>query len=234
MALTGCGMLVVFTDIAAADESEFNRWYDREHVAERVGLDGFHSARRFAAAQARRKYLALYETEGLGVFGSPNYQKALANQTAWSRDVMGRMQNFHRLVGAVTLSDGIGRCGAVAAVLMKPPGAKRARLRETLKAETLPGLVARDGLLAAHLVEADPNLSGPAVPAAGRPPAPAGSGEWLFLAEATSLGPLAEVGPSIEEALGKNGLPTDGYEIGTYTLMWDLPRAELDRSTAQG
>ena len=34
MPLTGRGMLVTSMDIDEADEPEFNRWYDREHLAE--------------------------------------------------------------------------------------------------------------------------------------------------------------------------------------------------------
>src|SRR6266571_704750 len=36
MPLAGKGMLLTSMDIDASDEAEFNRWYDREHLLERV------------------------------------------------------------------------------------------------------------------------------------------------------------------------------------------------------
>ena len=49
MPLAGKGMLLTSMDIDAADEAEFNRWYDREHLEERVAIDGFLEARRYVA-----------------------------------------------------------------------------------------------------------------------------------------------------------------------------------------
>src|SRR5258705_519103 len=40
MPLAGKGMLLTSMDIDASDEAEFNRWYDREHLEERVAIDG--------------------------------------------------------------------------------------------------------------------------------------------------------------------------------------------------
>ena len=38
MPIAGKGMLLTSMDIDAADEAEFNRWYDREHLEERVAI----------------------------------------------------------------------------------------------------------------------------------------------------------------------------------------------------
>ncbi len=50
MPMAGKGMLLTSMNIDAADEAEFNRWYDREHLEERVAIDGFLEARRYVAA----------------------------------------------------------------------------------------------------------------------------------------------------------------------------------------
>ena len=60
MPMAGKGMLLTSMDIDAADEAEFNRWYDREHLEERVAIDGFLEARRYVAHQTKPKYLCLY------------------------------------------------------------------------------------------------------------------------------------------------------------------------------
>ena len=62
MPMAGKGMLLTSMDIDAADEAEFNRWYDREHLEERVAIDGFLEARRYVAHDGKPKYLCLYST----------------------------------------------------------------------------------------------------------------------------------------------------------------------------
>ena len=59
MPMAGKGMLLTSMDIDASDEAEFNRWYDREHLEERVAIPGFLEARRYIAQQASPKYLSL-------------------------------------------------------------------------------------------------------------------------------------------------------------------------------
>ena len=57
------GLLLVMMDIAPEREEEFNRWYNEEHVPERLAIPGFKRARRFKALEGSPKYLALYELE---------------------------------------------------------------------------------------------------------------------------------------------------------------------------
>ena len=57
MPMAGKGMLVTSMDIDESDEQEFNRWYDREHLAERVTIDGFLEARRYVRPCGRAEIL---------------------------------------------------------------------------------------------------------------------------------------------------------------------------------
>jgi hypothetical protein len=52
----------VWTDIPAHLETDFNRWYDEEYLAERTGIPGFLTARQSGASQSPPKYVALYDT----------------------------------------------------------------------------------------------------------------------------------------------------------------------------
>ena len=56
--LTGKGMLITLTEVKARDEREFNEWYNREHIDERVDLPGFRRARRYVAVKGDPKYFA--------------------------------------------------------------------------------------------------------------------------------------------------------------------------------
>jgi len=222
MGLRGDGMLITFMDIASADEAEFNRWYDGEHVAERVGIPGFVAARRFAAAAGSPKYLAFYETETLAVLGAAAYRQALNNQTAWSRAVMARFVRPGRIIAERKASRGSGRGGAVAFIRCAP--AAESALRAGLEA-AFERLIEQPGIVAAHLLINDPALSLPldedGKPVADAPPAPTC---WIIIVEATELGALDEAPtPAQLERLGAapNAL------VGRFQLMWELARGDL-------
>ena len=88
MPLAGQGMLLTSMDIEPSDEADFNRWYDQEHLEERVAIEGFIEARRYVAEQASPKYLCLYSTETIEVLDSEPYRARLANPTEWSVTTM--------------------------------------------------------------------------------------------------------------------------------------------------
>src|SRR3954467_6543417 len=94
MPLAGDGVLLTSMNIDAADEPDFNRWYDREHLQERVAIEGFLEARRYVAHDATPKYLSLYSVRTFDVLDSPSYRMALANQTAWSKQNIARFRNM--------------------------------------------------------------------------------------------------------------------------------------------
>src|SRR5262249_24058535 len=51
MPLSGKGMLITVMDADPAEEEDFNKWYDREHIVERVAIAGFLEARRSGVSQ---------------------------------------------------------------------------------------------------------------------------------------------------------------------------------------
>lgn len=110
------GMLFVASDIEPADEADFNRWYDREHIEERVRMEGVISASRYKAIDGKPKYLALYWADSTEVFASPAYAKAFVNQSEWSLKSLPKMTNPYRRIGNVDASVGQGS-GAYVTVL---------------------------------------------------------------------------------------------------------------------
>jgi hypothetical protein len=63
----GTGLLMLWTDIDAEHEAEFNRWYDEEHLGHLLKVPGFLSAARYVALRGAPKYLAMYELEDVNV-----------------------------------------------------------------------------------------------------------------------------------------------------------------------
>jgi hypothetical protein len=93
------GLLLMMTDIDAADEADFNRWYEEEHLAERMAIPGFINARRFTALEGGPKYLALYDLESPEVLQSPAYRHIVGDGTsAWTRRLQPKFKNFRRNV----------------------------------------------------------------------------------------------------------------------------------------
>jgi len=219
MPLAGTGMLLTSMDIDAADELDFNRWYDREHLRERVAIDGFVEARRYVAHRASPKYLSLYSTETFAVLTSPAYKTALANQTAWSQRNIAKFRNMIRGVARITASRGSGRGGCLGLIRIRPDAGPADALRARIVKQLEPEL--RDGIISMHLLENDPALSKPLT---GDTAAP-GAGDWFVLIDGTA--PAA-----IDPALGlfDDDVSAAGATLvsaGIYTLLWDLAKAEI-------
>jgi hypothetical protein len=81
----GTGLLMVWADVPADQEAEFNRWYNEEHVAERLAVPGFLSAARYEAVKGGPKHLAVYELESAAVLDSAAYKRVRDNRTAWTK-----------------------------------------------------------------------------------------------------------------------------------------------------
>lgn len=81
----GTGLLMVWCDVPADKEAEFNRWYNEEHLAERLSVPGFLSAARYEAVKGGPKHLAVYELESPAVMESEAYKKVSNTPTAWTK-----------------------------------------------------------------------------------------------------------------------------------------------------
>src|SRR6202045_5301169 len=176
-------MLLASIDIDEAHEAEFNRWYDREHLEERVAIEGFLEPRRYVAHQGAPKYLSLYSTQTFEVLDSPAYRRALASQTDWSKTNIARFKNMIRAVARITISRGQGRGAVLGIVRLRPPAVGAEKLRAVLQDALDPGLL--DGIISMHLIESDPVLSKPLTDQAAV--AEPGAGDWFVLIDATDV-----------------------------------------------
>jgi len=221
MPLAGKGMLLTSMDIDPADEGEFNRWYDREHLEERVAIDGFLEARRYLAHAGSPKFLFLYSTKTIEVLDSAPYRARLNNPTDWSKKIMARFKNMIRVVARVTASRGVGRGGVLGIVRLRPNAGKEDTLRTELKSRLDPADL--DGIISMHLIEGDAKLSGPTteIPSAG-----SSAADWFVLVDGTSIS-------AITTALAGRFTGTaaaEGAQLissGIYDLLWDLAKSDI-------
>ncbi len=220
MPIAGKGMLLTSMDIDPANEADFNRWYDREHLEERVAIEGFLEARRYVAHTGSPKFLFLYSTKTIDVLDSPAYRARLANPTPWSAKTMAGFKNMIRAVARITISRGTGR-GAVLGILRLRPEGNTDDLRNQLATRLDPKQ--RDGIISMHLLESDARLSGPTkeLPAAG-----GGASDWFVLVDGTSVSAVSSV--LAAQFTGK-AEPQGAMQIssGIYELMWDLAKSDI-------
>jgi hypothetical protein len=222
MPLAGKGMLLTSMDIDPSHEAEFNRWYDREHLEERVAIDGFLEARRYVAHAASPKYLSLYSTESFEVLDGAAYRTALARQTDWSKANIARFKNMIRAVARITISRGTGRGAALGIVRLRPLAGGADKLRAALRDALDPD--ALDGIISMHLMESDPVLSRPLTdnPSASDP----GAGDWFILIDGTNVNAVSAV---IAARFAEPVAPKTSAVVSTgiYRLMWDLAKSDI-------
>lgn len=228
MTLLGTGMLLTFTEVAPQHEEDFNEWYNREHVDERVFMPGFRRARRYLAADSatRVKYFASYETGTVQDLCDPEYMKLLGDQSPWSKSVMARFTHFDRLTLTCTIDLAHGVAGAAGIARFMPAEAEREGLRTTLRDTVLPELAARPGMLGACLLENDLAVMNEGLRAQGKPVPDQQTAEWVVILDAMTP---AIAGDALEAGFGSDrladaGVPTGDVETGRYWFVFGNQR----------
>jgi hypothetical protein len=93
------GILSVWNDCAPEGFEHFERWYNSEHLPERVGVPGFKFGRRYELVSGGdRRFMAFYEVDSPAVLTSPAYVERLENPTPWTSEAM---QSFRGMVRTV-------------------------------------------------------------------------------------------------------------------------------------
>ena len=98
----GEGLYMVWVDVPAGKEEDFNRWYNEEHLQQLLAIPGVLSAARYVAVSGSPKYLACYELENPEVQDTPEYRFHLENPTEWTKRVnlngiaTRRISNYYR------------------------------------------------------------------------------------------------------------------------------------------
>jgi hypothetical protein len=93
------GILAIWNDCAPEGLEHFERWYNREHLQERVGVPGFRFGRRFESVSGGdRRFFAFYEVDSPAVLNSSAYLQRLESPTPWTGQ---SMQSFRGMVRTV-------------------------------------------------------------------------------------------------------------------------------------
>ena len=167
------GLLGGGFDFSAADEEEFNAWYDTEHVPERLRIPGFINAVRWIGADEPTVSLALYDLESLDVLRKPEYHAVSPqNFSPWAQRLLvrkcRRILRFNaEQIGTRKIAPDDAKGLLVFTTNVDPQ--VEAEFNEWYDAEHIPRLAALPGVLMARRFR----TAGPSI---------AGSGERKYIA----------------------------------------------------
>lgn len=183
MQLFGHGFMITFTEVASDIEADFNEWYNREHLDERIDLPGFRRARRYESLDGDIRYVTTYECLEPGDIGSPAYLDVLQRQTAWSARIMPQFSKWHRLLGRVAIDHTHGFGGWMALMRLRPPPGRAQELERWLGRSILESLTTQPGIVGACAVASDPEVDAILSRAFGQEPDTTQHPEWAVLIE---------------------------------------------------
>ena len=109
----GTGLLMVWVDVPADKEAEFNRWYNEEHLPELLAIPGVLNAARYEAVRNGPKHLACYELENPGVVESDAFKSRKPSE--WAQRIGPRVigttviNNVYEMVHPKALDPGIAQ-----------------------------------------------------------------------------------------------------------------------------
>jgi hypothetical protein len=153
----GGGLLCVMNDIApACNRRDYEAWYQRDHVPDRLGIPGFLHARRYRRLDGpRAEFLTFYETASPLVLCSAPYLKRLAEPTDWTARIMAYFRTMSRSICRVVMDEGQAGAGGVLALIAQqeaPPADLEAQLAAMLE---------QSGVTRVRLWQGDPSVTVP-------------------------------------------------------------------------
>ena len=104
--MTNDGILAIWHDVDAAIGDDYERWYFREHLPERIGVPGFVAGRRYEAVEGAPKFLTYYEGKSPDIFVSTPYLARLNDPTPWTTSVLRHFRDTNRTVCRRTWATG--------------------------------------------------------------------------------------------------------------------------------
>ena len=221
MSLTGTGVIAIWHDISATGLRDFYEWHNREHVPERVGIEGFLRGRRYAALAGAPEFFTLYNVRDPGVLAGPAYHARLNDPTPWTLRAVGHFSNEARSLCEVKASRGVGSGGVVATIRFDCETGRDGGLMAVLAGPALAAVTAAPTIAAMHVCRADLDTS------RRRSAEQKDRGDnlvprWIVLVEG---GTLAAVEGAVADHLGPQRLAALGVPeaaCSVYALQHDL------------
>jgi hypothetical protein len=149
------GILAVWSDVDAAGEDDYNAWYDREHLFERLEVPGFHRGRHYLTVSGAPRYFTYFVTDNAAVVASQAYLVQANQPSPWTRRILPHFRNTNRTACNVVYRLGRGYGAASLTIRLAAVAGRQEELIGWLSHTQLPALVGQPGLIGAQIWRAD-------------------------------------------------------------------------------
>jgi hypothetical protein len=153
--MIGDAALGIWMDVDAGGLDDFNAWYRRQHLPERLSVPGFLRGRRYESVGAGPRYFTLYETADATVLSSASYLERLNAPTDWTRRALPLVRRMVRNAYRRVASSGPdARAAGLVTVRVQPHSGRGPYIRASLLDDT-PRDVSALGVVAAAVYESE-------------------------------------------------------------------------------
>ena len=181
--LAGQAVMINWSNVATAHRSAYYHWHGHEHMVGRLAIPGYRRGRRFAAVNASRDFLVLYEVDDLAVVTGKDYLDKANNPSALTQATTQYVKDSARALARVRLSLGIGQ-GGYMLTLRFDAATERAEGLELFVCDALADAARVTGIVGAHFCLADMPAS--RIVPAERQGRPTTVPAWIVLLEGVS------------------------------------------------
>jgi hypothetical protein len=149
------GILAVWSDVDAAGEDDYNAWYEREHLFERLEVPGFHCGYHYLTVSGSPRYFTYFVTDNAAVMASQAYLAQANRPAPWTRRVLPYFRNTNRTACNVVRRIGRGFGVASLTIRLAAVAGREDEVISWLSETQLPAVVEQPGLIGAQVWRAD-------------------------------------------------------------------------------
>ena len=153
------GTLAVWSGIDAEAEDDYNAWYEREHMFERVLVPGIRRARHYQTVSGAPKFFTYFEMDTPAVISSGVYLEQTNNSSPWTQRILPHFRDVNRTASQVVRRLGRGFGAAAMTIRFALVEGADPELAAVLGDDFLPRVVQRPGIIAGQLWQADREAS---------------------------------------------------------------------------
>ena len=223
----GRGVMAVWNDFEPGHEAEFEAWYRRQHIPERLQQPGFLEARRYVTDDGADspRYCAFYWLESIAALTTPEYLARLAQPTLWTRRIMPWFRAMGRSPCTVLLDVGSGIGGMMIWIAAIGASAYGAAPRAWL-APVLTSLCDDPAIVRVQLWECDPSARGQLNPEQRFRSARDEIADWIVCIEGAAARALSAAADRVQIAARSGGLPEELRVSPCYRMLWRMGAGE--------
>ena len=149
------GILAVWSDITPEAAADYDRWYEEEHMFERLAVDGFHRARHYRTVSGSLMFFTYFVTDDSTVMRSPAYFESANNSSDWTKRILPHFRNTNRTAFNVVRRIGWGFGAAAMTIRMGAAEGHEGELVRWLGQQVFPGLLKMPGIVGLQVWERD-------------------------------------------------------------------------------